>query len=92
MSAGIKPGDMVMVVKPSPCCGSTSTIGWIGRASAPPSYAVSAECNTCGKIDWDVSKFLEVENRAYHIDTLKKIDPPAEGDSLPTHSELEVIA
>lgn len=91
MSNEIKPGDLVMVVKPAPCCGSTSAVGWIGRASAPPSYAVRAQCGTCGKINWDVSKFLDVENGAYHIETLKKIDPPALVDEAETTRELEAV-
>lgn len=90
MSANIKPGDLVMVVKPAPCCGSTSAIGWIGRASAGPEWATCLTCNTCGRDDFNVSQYMEVEDGAYHVDTLKKIEPPALEDDTETQRELEI--
>lgn len=88
MSADIKPGDLVMVVRPSACCGESGHIGRIGIASLPPAWALTATCNFCGMKYFDTSKFFIVEEGGFHVDVLKKIDPPALADDTETAHEL----
>lgn len=87
----IKPGDLVMVVKSSLCCGDVSRIGEIFRAQGVGirPYAV---CVHCGR---EATNYFGVHKRGrywHSASRLKKIDPPAEGDSLPTRREIEVPA
>ena len=92
MSAAIKPGDLVLVVRPNACCGSTTSIGTVGTVESNPSWGIYAECDCYGAVCWRVENFRTIDGGAYHIDTLQKIDPPAEGDSVPTRREIEVTA
>ena len=87
----IKPGDLVMVVRPSYCCNNPIDIGKTGIVSAAPAWADSVTCCFCGSTE-SVNKFLDLQGEGHRISTLKKIDPPAEGDSLPTRADLEVPA
>lgn len=85
----IKTGDLVMVVKPTPCCGNCKAIG---RTFTVKGVSASeAVCRYCGRID-KLEDALSVDDRRYDISRLKKIDPPADGDSLPTRADIEVAA
>ncbi len=85
----IKADDLVMVVRPAGCCGSISGIGRVfkvGRVCRQATY-----CIHCGHVE---NKDYAVFDNGYAADIfrLKKIDPPADGESLPTRKELEVTA
>jgi hypothetical protein len=91
MSAGIKSGDLVMVVKPRACCGNSDAIGMIftviGPAINPTTF-----CDSCyNTIPSDTHLYLS-GGTACPPSRLKKIDPPATGDSLPTRADLRVPA
>jgi len=92
MSAQIKPGDLVMVVRPAVCCGRTDAIGKTGVVEQNPAWATYAQCDACGAISFEIGNLRTIEGGCYHVQTLKKIDPSAEGDSLPARRDLEVPA
>ena len=92
MSTAIKPGDLVMVVLPNVCCGATDSVGKVGTVGPNPSWATYVECDFCGATSRDVGKFRTIDGGGFHVETLRKIDPPAEGDSVPTRREIEVAA
>lgn len=92
MTSPIKPGDLVMVVKPVPCCGTEDRMGLTSTVQETPRWALYAQCRHCGEVDYAVENYRDLGDGAYHVDTLKKVDPPAEGDSLPTRADIEVPA
>lgn len=91
MSADIKPGDLVMVVRPTQCCGSASSIGATGIVEQNPLWAICASCDACGDIDYDIDSFRTIQGGGYHFSTLKKIDPLALADEVERVRELEAI-
>jgi len=86
----IKPGDLVMVVKLTPCCGNTGSLGTlftvkdIVRGPSICKYCSDFRAN-------DVIAVLPDENGC-DPRRLKKIDPPAEGDDFPAVRDVEVMA
>lgn len=80
MSGPIKKGDLVMVVKPTPCCGKghlglVLTVDWV-RSYFP------THCRYCGA-DRDLSHEragFEPDRTTCETYRLKKIDPPATGE------------
>jgi len=91
MSQDIKPGDLVMIVKALPCCGYR-----ISRMFQPfiaGSYGTSdgVGCKSCGAAIMyrDAGPAVGAFGGYVLVSLLKKIDPPADGDSLPTRKELE---
>lgn len=91
MTAAIKPGDLVMVVLPSVCCGRTDSIGNVGIVQLNPSWATYAQCDVCGRTDRNTHMYRTIEGGGYHIDTLKRIDPPALADENEAEQELEAV-
>lgn len=92
MSAAIRPGDLVMVVRPNVCCGAAGSIGMVGAVMPNPAWATYAQCDFCGAINLDANSFRTIEGSGYHVDTLQKIDPLTEDDSAPMRHEIEVPA
>ncbi len=86
----IKAGDLVMVVKPTPCCGNSSHIGAVFAVVNVVSTACT--CGLCLRAFRDPVRITEGPNGHVLVSCLKKIDPPAEGDSLPTKADIEVAA
>ncbi len=89
MSGAIKAGDLVMVVRPTICCGYSGHIGRTGTAEMLPGHVVRVACTNCGHRDLSVASFFAIGLVAYQASRLKKIDPPSEGDSLPTRRDIE---
>lgn len=90
MSNDIKPGDQVMVVRVRSCCGM-GILGLVFTVAAVRS--ANTRCK-CGAEFWgDLVADAPPDVRGggpVLLSRLKKIDPPAEGDSLPTRKDLEV--
>ena len=84
----IKSGDLVMVVKTKPCCG-TGRLGYTFTAASNP-FRSSWVCLSCGRVNPEetVIETDEGNGRIVSVDRIKKIDPPAEGDDLPTRRDL----
>lgn len=87
----IKAGDLVMVVRPSTCCGDSSGMGEIFQARAAEIRA-RGKCMVCQSVITDYFGVQKEGRRWFQAGRLKKIDPPADGDSLPTRKDLEVPA
>ena len=89
MSNGIKAGDLVIVVRPSRCCSNTKTLGLtfvaLDVVHAP---AYCCYCDRGGIFTQAVISGFD----AIDIDRLKKIDPPADGASLPMREDVGVAA
>lgn len=87
MNNDIKPGDLVMVVKPTPCCGATFSLGKLFVARETETK--DAVCIGCGH-RFDTHFRVLAHDGWRDGRRLKKIDPPAEGDSLPTRADLDI--
>lgn len=84
----IKPGDLVMIVKPMPCCGDNATLGNVFIVKSISGS--DGVCGACGDYQEFAMDALRPDGGYTQLSRLKKIDPPAEGDSLPTRKDLEV--
>ena len=82
----IKRGDLVMVVRPSPRCGNTVSIGLVFRATDVRHGRM--HCLHCRAPQEVV--FVEKDG-VFGLDAsrLKKIDPLATGDTIPTRKEVK---
>ncbi len=92
MTALVRPGDLVMVVKANPCCGGAKSLGQVFTVADLKPLSV-CRCDDCGRDS--VGTFVARADRPGHGEYLPqvfKIDPPTEGDSLPTRKNLEVTA
>lgn len=91
MSADIKKGDLVMTIRPLRCCGGGS-LGLILSVTGMP-HKIKGRCVYCHAIYDTVAVAVNGEH-SNEVPTyrIKKIDPPAEGDSLPTRRDLMVPA
>lgn len=94
----IKVGDLVMVVKGNPCCGKSRLIGRIFVVTERELGPIT-KCGICGtqsetSNDTVPLNGLNEKGNPFNAEKwrLKKIDPQAEGDSLPTRADLEVTA
>ncbi len=84
----IKVGDLVIVVKPSLCCGSTRSIGHVFKVFTKDDPTIIS-CR-CGHLSRNDDSWVMLQNGKYAERVrLKKIDPPSTGDSLPTRASLD---
>ena len=91
MANDIKAGDLVMVVKPMPCCGNLSWLGRIFKAGLVESCRY--ECEACGRRSIEVTAECGGvapggEVYSVEISRLMKIDPPAQPESTETRKEI----
>jgi hypothetical protein len=87
MSA-IKAGDLVMVVKPAPCCGSTKAIGWTFVVSSIERRP--GACLSCNAIVDDDMRAWGLKRWGILVSRLIRIDPPALPESVETEREVTV--
>ncbi len=87
MSERIEVGDLVMVVKPSPC-GCINALGYVGVVSRI--YPViKNHCITCGDVrQRDI--VAKLRDGTCEVSRLKKINPPAQDESIETSKEITV--
>ncbi len=69
--------------------GGQISIGRAYRRCRLPGHVVRVACTNCGHRDLSVASFFAIGLVAYQASRLKKIDPPSEGDSLPTRRDIE---
>ena len=86
MSEQFKPGDLAMVVRGTLCCGY-GKLGFVFTVKRVD--AGFLKCSNCGHVTAYKQRVWHSGNRASGTERLKKIDPPATGDSLPTRAEKE---
>lgn len=81
----IRPGDLVMVVRPTLCCGSTRRIGHTFAVLYVDGNTLG-ECRTCGKWYRSVDAVYRVDDRgnswAEPLSRLIRIDPLSEPESV----------
>jgi len=76
----IRPGDLVMVVRPTPCCGDKSAVGKIYKVGA---VALSDFACGCGAEPEDLLAAFDVANKlAFEVTRLIRIDPLSEPESV----------
>lgn len=89
MDKAIAVGDLVMVVKPKICgCGKYGRVFRVEKICKAP---VRGFCRDCKQITFScgVEIVLIGESGAYETRRLKRIDPSATGDSLPTRRKIK---
>lgn len=92
MSADIKPGDLVMVVRPRPCCGVASRMGMVGIAEIAKPIGDQVWCENCSMVDKNWANYFFIAPHGYcHKSRLKKIDPPALADEVERVRELAAV-
>jgi len=91
MSTDIKPGDLVMVVRPNLCCGASDSVGMVAIVQPNPRWASYCQCDGCGAVEYDMRDFRTLKGGGYHIAVLKKLEPPALADNTETQRELEEV-
>lgn len=81
----IKAGDLVMVVKPQPCCGDARCVGTIYRVVSVE--VMKGWCLMCGR---SLDALFARESPAFgcYVGVLKRIDPLPELESLDEPAEV----
>lgn len=70
----IKTGDLVVVVKPTVCCGNDSAVGKIFQVGKIESMV--GQCVHCGSVAQDFgAEVADEPTRLFRASRLKKIDP-----------------
>lgn len=95
MSAPIKAGDLVMIVRPTPCCGRvlmTHGVPWTVGLVFPKTVQMCDLCMTVQEITYVVSDRAHSDGRyiAATPGMLIKIDPPAVSDEREVKAPAEV--
>lgn len=88
MSDQIKPGDLVMVVKPTPCCHNFHGVGEISKVAS-----IHIEDFVCYHCNFEMSGALVQTSVGWFapVTVLKKLNPPADEETRETTKELEVV-
>jgi hypothetical protein len=86
----IKVGDLVMVVKPTVCCGESSSIGLIFTFKNKPPLERMVRCIYCKNRRNSANDVFVDDRYSIEISRLIKIDPPALQDETTTEKELAI--
>jgi hypothetical protein len=81
----IKAGDLVMVVRATPCCSATPDVGSVFRVASI--NAVVSHCELCGQWNTD-PKAWDVDDSGVRVSQCVRIDPPAQPESVETDREV----
>ena len=86
-----KKGDLVMVVRPSTCCGSVKNVGSIREIGDQLPFALISVCMYCGD---EGPTYGQVRlSNGNHIEKYRliKINPPADDTEEVADKELEIV-
>jgi hypothetical protein len=83
----IRKGDLVQVVRPMPCCGLTTYIGWIFTAHSDEVLR-AAVCANCLRYRADQRVVHKSAGTGYPREILKKIPPLTEPVTVNTDNEV----
>lgn len=89
MSEQIKKGDLVVIVKPTPCCGYDGRMGRVFQVHDVKDRM--AKCTNCNQILLTTARAFALHGGTYALSRLKKLNPPADEESRETTKELEVV-
>ncbi len=81
----IQKGDLVVVVKPTPCCGKEGSVGKIYEVEE---FIEVAKCRHCGKLYNGKVAVLTEAGRGEPVIRLKRIPPIEELDNLERIEEM----
>jgi hypothetical protein len=84
----IKAGDLVMVVRPNVCCGSTKYLGHVATV-VDVAMGEASVCLYCGDTR-SVAKVVLSSGVSGDSSRVRKIDPPALPESITKDQELTV--
>jgi hypothetical protein len=84
----IKEGDLVVVVKPMPCCGGTRMLGYTFMAGRIRLSSENAFCGTCKHVDGSKLVTEIPDGRVIRLSLLKKIPPLSELEGKEREREL----
>lgn len=87
MSA-IKAGDLVMVVRPTPCCGTPTKTNGVVFVVVKVETRGPFYCKTCGHRFSQIKSAYRVDGRNVDVGRLIRIDPPALPESVETEREV----
>jgi hypothetical protein len=73
-----KPGDLVIVIKPSLCCGNKTNLGKVLTVTEEWSKVDTGHCHACNKTYKREGKWVPLNGYYAHESRLKKIEPLAE--------------
>lgn len=88
MNEEIGVGDLVMIVKPLPCCGYSGSLGNIFKVLGVP-FKPFTRCLHCGHIKSSDDEF-DLGGGFVSAHRLKKIPPLSEDESINESKELEM--
>jgi len=90
MSEPIKPGDLVVVVRPSLCTGANEDVGRVFRVGAVcPGEGISKHCQSCGKSHEPLHMmYAEASDGWFPFARLKRIPPLSELDDVKRDEEI----
>ena len=87
MNNEIRPGDLVMVVRPTACCGKSNSIGKIFSVVAIESKLAS--CKWCGRsVKQKPFAFTGHGKDAALLSRLQKLNPPSEQEIIEREKEI----
>jgi len=90
MSNDIKAGDLVMIYKPTVCCGSTVSIGQLFTAG-PIVVGAFGRC-PCGAAYRDTAAFDAADGTYVSITRLKKIPPLGKLEDITIDTPIKELA
>lgn len=82
----IKPGDLVVVTKPTPCCGDTRSIGKPFRVAEIGD--LWGTCRRCGKFYFSSDALDKASGKWFPVSRLTRIDPLPESETQDNHESL----
>lgn len=85
MNNEIRPGDLVMVVRPTTCCGSMKSIGTVFEVAEIGNYF--CHCVLYNFAGNGIAALVDAES-GYPIQRLKKLNPPAEQEIIEREKEI----
>ena len=85
----IRVGDMVVVIRPAPCCGSTSQMGLTFTVNSL--LTGSAHCGHCLKLTPDTEKGVNGEYGNFFMSRVIKVNPDFKEKTTETNKELETL-
>lgn len=87
MSEPIKVGDLVVVVKPGPCCGTARTLGHVFCVAEI--RVASGACCECGKVYDHEAVAVYPDGSGEPLSRLKRIDPLPESETTLTQDTVK---
>jgi hypothetical protein len=87
----IKIGDLVMIVRPRPCCNNTDKIGHPFTVELPIDRKELVVCRNCGHKEKNDHRFVKLSGGSYcFLSRLKKIEPLKDHEVIADYFKVPV--